>query len=211
MPGSFIPDQRGRNVGDHPRGRRPMWPIILCSIAAVAIYIERFYLAAAEPPRTCRRRCGTEQRISSATTGRGIGAPAPRLRRSDSPIAISRALMVERLADGAATVHELEDFEQSGHDRASGAAARSARHRCRHHSCLHAITPTASATREFSPAASAGAYYDGSRIDGRDSIAHCVPLSSRQGGTPVVRMEKEAMKLLDALDERGTLIQGERE
>ena len=188
-----------------------MWPIILCSIAAVAIILERLWTLQSSRviPRDLSQKVWNwieaDQLSDKLVVALEQNSPLGKL------LAIglanrnkSRALMVERLEDGGRhVVHELERFLNSLGTIAAvapllgllGTVA----------GIIHAFNAiTANGIGEALITTAAGLTV---------AIPSLIAYRFLRGKVErlVVRMEKEAMKLVDALDERGMLIQGERQ
>ena len=164
-----------------------MWPIILCSIASVAIILERLWTLQSSRviPRDLSQKVWnwieadqlSDKLVAALEQNSPLGKLlAIGLANRNKP----RALMVERLEDGGRhVVHELERFFNTlGHDCGDRAAAGPARNRCRHHPCIQRHHRQWS-RRPAHPLRwhRRGADHHGGRPHGRDSLADRLPLS----------------------------------
>ena len=105
-------------MGDHPRGGGFMWPIIFCSIAAVAIILERLWTLQSNRviPRDLSQKVWNwieaDQLSDKLVVALEQNSPLGRLlaiglANRDKP----RAIMMERLEDGGRhVIHDLERF-----------------------------------------------------------------------------------------------------
>ena len=168
-----------------------MWPIILCSIASVAIILERLWTLQSNRviPRDLAQKVWnwieadqmSDKLVAALEQNSPLGKLlAIGLANRNKP----RAMMVERLEDGGRhVVHELERFlEYARHDRGGRAAARTARNRRRHHPCVqcdHGQRPRRSADSVRRHRRSA--HHDRGGTDGGDSLADRLSLPARQG------------------------------
>ncbi len=201
-------------MGDHPRGRRLHVADHLCSIAAVAIILERLWTLQSNRviPRDLAQKVWNwieaDQMSDKLVVALEQNSPLGKLlaiglANRDKP----REIMVERLEDGGRhVIHDLGAVSQfARHDRGGRAAAGPVGNRRRHHPCVqchHCQRTRGSA--ELCPAESAKPSSrppPGLTVAIPSLIAYRFLRSKVE--RLVIRMEKEAMKLVDALDERG--------
>jgi biopolymer transport protein ExbB len=176
-----------------------MWPIILCSIAAVAIILERSWTLQSSRviPRDLSQKVWNwieaDQLSDKLIVALEQNSPLGKL------LAIGlanrykpRALMVERLEDGGRhVIHELERFLNTLGTIASVAPL------------LGLLGTVAGIIHAFN-AITANGLGDPRTLSGGIGEA-LIAYRFLRGKVErlVIRMEKEAMKLVDALDERG--------
>ena len=193
-----------------------MWPIILCSIASVAIILERLWTLQIEPGHSAGSVAERLELDRGRPAQRQTGdRPGAKLARSASCSAIGlanrykpRALMVERLEDGGRhVVHELERFLNT-----LGTIAAIA-------PLLGLLGTVAGIIHAFN-AITANGLGDPRTLSGGIGEALITTAAGLTVAIPsliayrylrgkverlVIHMEKEAMKLADALDERSAI------
>jgi len=169
-----------------------MWPIILCSIAAVAIILERLWTLQSSRviPRDLSQKVWnwieadqlSDKLVAALEQNSPLGKLlAIGLANRNKP----RALMVERLEDGGRhVVHELERFLNTLGTIAAVAPLLGLLERSRA-SSTHSTRsrPTASATREYYPAVSAKHSSPRRPVSPLRSLAHRLSFSAGQGRT----------------------------
>jgi biopolymer transport protein ExbB len=179
-----------------------MWPIILCSIAAVAIILERLWTLQSSRviPKDLSQRVWnwieadqlTDKLVLALEQNSPLGKLlAIGLANRNKP----RALMVERLEDGGRhVIHELERFLNTLGTIASVAPL------------LGLLGTVAGIIHAFN-AITANGLGDPRTLSGGIGEALIIAYRYLRGKVErlVIRMEKEAMKLVDALDERSNL------